>query len=298
MSEFVNQAYALCERFNFPTSDFNAVAIDLTTFSECESWRGNHLAYARIFAIGSLKEEFLFYLDSDTLVLKDIRSLVPALSKDFICAAVRDETIESQTQGGYHLDGKPCVDSAPYFNSGVLVINRSQCEKFQMLNKFYAIVPRLSNAKHGDQSYLNAILRNAWTPIPEQWNRFSTRKRPVAVFSKSQPTGIIHFASSKKPWIHPTLDTSNILWHSIASSIGLSLSKEVTNNLDHQMRTDRSLRRTGLSYLERMYYTLIRQSGKRRRLYVLRSMYLNEFSEIGPWLDRHGFKPVPSSLRP
>ena len=297
VTELVERALKLCTRFGFPEFRFKSIQVNLSEFEQCQSYAGNHLTYARIFAIRHLREDIIFYLDSDTLVLEDISRLVDSLNNDFLCAVSKDSCIRINARDGYKIDGKICTDDSPYFNSGVMVLNTRACRDFNLYEKFKALVPRLSNSNFGDQSYLNAILRDKWTPIPSNWNRFTDRRKAVPIFSAEEPINVLHFVSTSKPWNFPRFDTGNVLWHSIASFLGVEVSQEVTDVLEKRARHVRTMRQSGLFLIEPFWYGLMSDRSKRKRLYKIRQNYIKEFTSADRWLTRNGFNPIPKEFR-
>jgi lipopolysaccharide biosynthesis glycosyltransferase len=119
-------------------------------------------AYSRLFAPRLVGEEVerLIYLDLDTLVRVDIRSLWDIDLSGHTLGAVRDEYYEQQ-------EGR-----SPLFNSGVLLIDVKRWKERKVEEQV------LSEVRHGtggivalaDQDDLNTVLHDDWQILDPSWN--------------------------------------------------------------------------------------------------------------------------------
>ena len=154
VDELISAGRSICERFGFPSAHFHAVPIDLNAFAGCAEYAGNHLPYARIYALQHLKESILIYLDSDMIVLSDIAEVLTEVPENVQCAAVHDPVVRTHADDGYMLDSEVNSDAADYFNSGLLVLKNTEELRLRLFNGFERLKGRLENPSFGDQSYM------------------------------------------------------------------------------------------------------------------------------------------------
>ncbi|MCR3743490.1 Lipopolysaccharide biosynthesis protein, LPS:glycosyltransferase [Actinomadura glauciflava] len=137
------------------------------------------------------------YIDSDTLVLEDLFPLWsmpldgnPVAAAGDLVSVIKDAISHWQEIG---LDG-----DAPYFNSGVMVIDlaRWRAEEIgeRVLRRCQIDRHRLlirNRWNQHDQYGFNVVLQNQWKALPSRWNHYSERK--------SDRPAIIHFLGDMKP---------------------------------------------------------------------------------------------------
>jgi lipopolysaccharide biosynthesis glycosyltransferase len=139
----------------------------------------------------------VIYVDADTLVLEDLGALWewpldgrPVAAALDLMTTIKDAIHHWADVG---LDGE-----APYFNSGVMVIDlarwRSERIGYQVLDRCKADRHRLlirGRWNQHDQYGFNVVLQDEWTRLDSRWNHFPERQhhRP----------GIVHFLGDTKP---------------------------------------------------------------------------------------------------
>lgn len=146
----------------------------------------------------------VLYLDADLLVVDDLGPLWATDVSDVALAAAPDPYGEDRDQAL----GLP--PGAIYFNAGVLLINLARWRAEGLTERLSAYIreqgPRL---RQHDQDALNALLHDRIRVLDLRWNlqaralhphRAAAVHRPDLRRAARQP-GIIHFASSRKPWI-------------------------------------------------------------------------------------------------
>jgi hypothetical protein len=157
--------------------------------------------YARLLLADTLRSDYdrILYLDADVAIQGgDVQAL---LSVDLprTVAAVRDAT-QWRSPDRHHPDFKARgLGPAPYFNSGVLLIDvRRWCEE-DVLGSACAVAAAsgVPLAKQ-DQTLLNVVFHRAWLELPPTWNwQLTDRSAP---FEPSITPNIVHFIGSAKPW--------------------------------------------------------------------------------------------------
>jgi lipopolysaccharide biosynthesis glycosyltransferase len=161
--------------------------------------------YLRLFLPAMLPaavERFL-YVDVDTLCLGDLSELFELPLGDRILAAAVDRHNDQMSgygglPGGEHLDA-----DAPYFNSGVLLINAVRWRELRVSERcFEYLAAHQGRLRFPDQDALNLVSYGQWLQLDPQWNtmliwqpEFGQREACWA-----DDCRIAHFAGSHKPW--------------------------------------------------------------------------------------------------
>jgi len=164
-------------------------------------------AYMRFFAPEILAPEVrrLIYLDSDLIVLNDLKPLwrkdlggrpVAGVSDPF--GASRRRTL-----------GMP--SEAPYVNSGVLLLDLDIWRAEQLCERLISYVEREGDRLlFHDQDALNAVLYRSIALLDPRWNVQAKMLRPPrsrpdlrtpAILAAVQAPAIIHYTSASKPWL-------------------------------------------------------------------------------------------------
>lgn len=167
------------------------------------NWKISAAAYLRLTAPRLLAAEYdrLLYLDSDILYLRgDIPRLLDADLSGRPVGAVLDN-LQHRSPGRIVPEFKGLgLGYAPYFNSGVLLIDVAQYLAQEIEQKAFAFA-RPENWRHmpkHDQSLLNLALHKNWAELPPQWN-FPCFHKYFFHRHWADPC-LLHFMSSRKPW--------------------------------------------------------------------------------------------------
>ncbi|WP_212831322.1 glycosyltransferase family 8 protein [Catellatospora sp. TT07R-123] len=147
----------------------------------------------------------LLYLDADIAVCGDLAPLwtVP-LGGGTVLAAVRDAyNATMDAQGGIPGAGADVDGGAPYFNSGMLLIDpaawRAADVTRRCLDYLVANAPAL---RFPDQDALNLAAAGHWLRLPHRWNHmrsYDLEPGPDAPWPDTD-VRIMHFAGRRKPW--------------------------------------------------------------------------------------------------
>jgi len=164
-------------------------------------------------------EPRVLYLDTDTLVLDDLRPLLRHPLDDTALAAVRDPQNPTIGSGialpGWQRLGLPY--GRDYFNSGVLLLDLVACARddlFGRARRFLAEHP--DEARLWDQDALNVAAGDRWARLDRRWNTFAFsglsqlpgfmheldgRRLPVPqLIVEEETAAVLHFAGPVKPW--------------------------------------------------------------------------------------------------
>lgn len=153
------------------------------------------------------------YLDADMVIERDLRDLWTVSLAGHCIGAVQDFSIPLIGDGITHPEVVGVDPSAPYFNSGVLLIDLQQWREEDIGHKALWYTREVEERKLSDQEALNIVLCNNWQSLHRRWNvpphmlnlaywsylkrRGEAERREASV---PVPPAIIHFVGQRKPW--------------------------------------------------------------------------------------------------
>jgi lipopolysaccharide biosynthesis glycosyltransferase len=140
------------------------------------------------------------YLDTDILVLGDLKELASLEFGDTAVAGVIDNLPTLRDQG-YDLDGLPfhVPPETPYINAGFLVANLDYWRRHDFWERGKVLLSEHSDKfSHFDQSVLNLLCAGKLHILPNRWNRQRqlVDELPMAL----QKASLVHFIGPIKPW--------------------------------------------------------------------------------------------------
>lgn len=147
----------------------------------------------------------VLYIDSDMVVLGDVRELWAADLGEHALGAVPDAYIDADAfadRWGLPKDGQH------YFNAGLQLIDLVKVRAGKLFSRALEFVVRNDEKLLlGDQDALNAVFWGRWTQLDPAWNvqRFLTRGEIARELGGRSPA-LVHFIGTEKPWM------ANI-WH-------------------------------------------------------------------------------------
>ncbi len=174
------------------------------------------------------------YLDSDVLVRGDLVRLWQwSLATTSLCA-VRDYWIPfvSSPNGLSYYEEVGIDPFAPYFNSGVMLLNLQRWRSTDVHSRAMEHLGRFAGRLcHNDQEGLNAVLADDWEALPATWNvqhdcRFKrwdkeSRAWPDCAFKRVLRAtrsellsnyDVLHFTGSRKPWVMDGTHPASAEW--------------------------------------------------------------------------------------
>ncbi|WP_459175815.1 glycosyltransferase family 8 protein [Ewingella americana] len=215
--------------------------------------------YFRIIAPNVLNDiDKLLYLDADIIVDGDITPLWGIDLKDYVLAAVREESVVA-------LDKRlKMPDDYKYFNAGVILLN---CKKIREEEKFVAVIDYLKENRdeilYLDQDALNAVLYDQWFEVDEKWNYHNTfilkNKGIKENVFLDNPT-IIHYTGPLKPW---HAESDHIL-------------KERYSFYENKLNGTKSAANKGVNYGR----VLLRNIAKKFYYFSRKNKYLNKLLDL------------------
>lgn len=183
------------------------------------------------------------YLDSDLVVLGDLRELWHSELKGAPIGAVKDGFISSQE---FAEKWQLASSAASYFNAGVLVLDLDELRRDNILETAVELLQeRWEDFPWGDQDALNLMFWNRWTQIETCWNiqrRMLVPMHAARRFTDRVPK-IVHYTEAEKPWLpgtwHPLAGLyfrylkHTPYWNTINASAGMTWHKRMR----HRLRT-------------------------------------------------------------
>lgn len=164
------------------------------------------------------EESRVLYLDSDLLVMNDLRELLTLPMNGHALGAVRDPVRPTLGCGGALLSWDPAEfpPDRAYFNSGVLLMDLEQCRASGVLDRACDILlERPETMRFPDQDALNWSANDEWLRLDPKWNTFAMSivigrddyvhaAEPVlpmeSLLRAEDTASILHFSGRNKPW--------------------------------------------------------------------------------------------------
>ncbi len=184
----------------YPKFEYEYVKMDNSDFyGIVHDKRVGVSAYYRLKLSSVTTVDKMIYLDSDLVVLSDIKELWNCDTENSLIAGVEDKYSALMT---CHAN---LADDDIYFNSGVMIMN---LKKFREQNIEEKIFQKLNeeNNDYSDQDVLNDICRNQILYLPLKYNLMLTTDDPNAFPARKDEYNqalknpfILHYAI--KPWI-------------------------------------------------------------------------------------------------
>ncbi len=161
-------------------------------------YTGSIMTYARLLLPMLVPGARLLYLDSDIVVQRDMAAVWNLDLQGKPLAAVRDGL--TPTVGAEAGASQP-QDTRPYFNGGLLLIDRTEWEHQRFTDRALELI-RVSEGRlrYWDQTVLNQLFVERWFELDGEYNVFpkvvSREPKRFALDSVN-----IHFVGGCKPWI-------------------------------------------------------------------------------------------------
>jgi len=235
----------------------------------------NNAQILRIFAPELLPDHIdrYIYFDSDIVLNDDVDRLFRVDLEGNTIGAVQDFKIGHMASFlgvAFHEEvGIPA--EAPYFNSGVMLVDRAKWDREQLTAKLSECLVQFGGRhRFGDQDSLNTVLYEDWKPLDPTWNVQTVAYRddvteyliyePAALRAAVQDPALYHFTEAKKPW---HMDCENPMGHVFRKHVrecefigtkeaGVFVAKQLPMTIDRWLRdTSRPFRHTVRAYVRR-----------------------------------------------
>lgn len=218
---------------------------DLSLFDSLpKMFFGSALPYARLLLPELLTTDKVIYVDSDVLFMKNIAELWNIDLKENYAAAALDTGIVTIAKEFPDYKKFNLIPEAPFFNSGVMLLNLSAFRKHQLHLKVLRLRAQFPEYfTFHDQSPLNVVLFGNFLLLGQEWN-FQTREMDIAEdFQRilKEPVNF-HFSTSFKPWLIYDDNIGSILFYMLTDAIGYYIND---SSFKHSRRTLKQKRKLG-----------------------------------------------------
>jgi len=193
----LNHIKAYVNQYGSQISFYKITDLEVSKLVLINTWTSS--VYYRLyfsFVLPPIVTRFL-YLDMDTIVVNPLYDLWEMNLDLFPVAAVYDNYVKSQPLLGIHEEGE-------YFNSGVLLINRTLWNQQRISEKtidFLKTNP--DKIRYVDQCGLNAVLKKKWFKLNPKYNFIYSFVPPAAskyeLKELLKEIVIIHY-TLQRPW--------------------------------------------------------------------------------------------------
>jgi lipopolysaccharide biosynthesis glycosyltransferase len=195
------------------------IEVDLGLFGQFSTMKYiSKVTYARLLIPRLFPDTIsrVLYLDIDLVVLDDLAPLWETDLEEAVVGAVRDE-LDSAIKGDMRgFDKVPRVRE--YFNAGVLLINLYRWRKERISEKALEYLALHPNSPFSDQDALNFACDGLWKKLDARWNFVAFRENTkISDLTGERRPGIVHFATSMKPWNASVLNVNASFYDSFRS---------------------------------------------------------------------------------
>ena len=187
------------------------------------------MCYARLLIPDLIPHSRAIWLDVDLIVNTNIRELWDIqLEKECAMAASLESSPALFIEDVSNLKDLGIPENAPYFNSGVLLLNNTKLREIEFPSRCIEFLEtQIGNYKWHDQSAINVLLHGKIQKLPRKWNYLNTLtqspKDELRVFMDSNH--IYHFLQRPKPWQKYLCTLHGEMFYALAKASGLNLNR-------------------------------------------------------------------------
>ncbi len=177
--------------------------------------------YFRLALSQLLKEEKCIYLDADTIVCEDLRTLYETDLTDKYIAGIKAPYFHIRKDRERYCEQAQLPSMEQYINAGVLLLNLREMRKYDLANKFMEYLKYDMECQ--DQDIINSCCYGKIVLLPFRYNVMTKyanweMKDYQGVFSDNELIDswnnpcIIHYADRTKPWNIPECCMGEYWW--------------------------------------------------------------------------------------
>ncbi len=173
----------------------------------------------------------ILYIDSDTVIERDVSDLFDCKLDNNYLAAVEDFEVKrcvfnSTELKDYLFDTLQLENIDSYFQAGVLLFNLEAMRTIDFTEKCFARLKEIKKPMFVDQCILNTVCKNFYTELNPAWNvewhlsfqssnlKENLKQEDYSRYTKSiDEPFIIHYTSRIKPWNTPNLPLADRFWY-------------------------------------------------------------------------------------
>lgn len=150
----------------------------------------------------------VLYVDSDTVILRDIAELYNIDIGTNLVAGVPDGAVQQiKIFQDYVEKVVGVADYNNYFNAGILLMNLDEMRKFKFQEKFLYLLETVKFSVAQDQDYLNRLCKGRAKIIDRGWNVM-----PINGEIEKEKIKLIHYNLDSKPWHFDDVLYGEIFW--------------------------------------------------------------------------------------
>jgi len=168
---------------------------NLEKLKNCSTFKGNYITkvtYYRLLIPELIDCERIIYLDCDTIVNSSLKELYDKQFDNNLVLGVIDVTNKKH---------KKRLGLKKYINAGMLLLNVEKMRKENTVEKIFKWVnENTSKIELHDQDIINAAINDRIGYIEKTFNA-QVRRNNLRTFDKMKNPVVLHFISSKKPWV-------------------------------------------------------------------------------------------------
>ena len=200
---FSETARAKVASYSLPPSaaSIRWLDLDLTPFiAFCTLPHVSKMTYARLTIPKSFPESIsrILYVDTDTLVLGDLRPLWEVDLEGAVVGAALDGMDQKLKADQAGFEAVPRVQN--YFNAGVLLIDLDRWRKERVSERSFEYLLRHPRSPFSDEDALNVACDGQWKPLDRKWNFQEHISKRIMDIPYAERPWIVHFVTDLKPW--------------------------------------------------------------------------------------------------
>lgn len=148
------------------------------------------------------------YIDSDTIILKDVAEAFRVPIGKYYVAACKDQPVQQIDTFSEYVEMVLGIKYKNYFNAGVILINCKNFREKKLLDAFLEKLDLYTFVVAQDQDYLNLIFKDHVYFWDDCWNAQVIGQMTC----EEKDFGIIHYNMATKPWNYPETRFANYFW--------------------------------------------------------------------------------------
>lgn len=133
----------------------------------------------------------VLYIDSDTIILGDLKELFAIDIKDFYAGVVRDYPAYYQKQD--YVD----INTSDYFNSGLMLFNLERLRAFNVFKQLLDYKVNSKLTRYMDQDSFNVVFNGNVKYLAPEYNYMTSS---INLYPDNINPIIVHTTTARKPW--------------------------------------------------------------------------------------------------
>lgn len=184
----------------FKQIDLSGININLLEFpNKYKDLNTNHVYVSKAalfkFDISNILKDLdkVLYIDSDTIILGDLKDFFEIDVKDFYAGVIRDYPAYYKRQDYEE------INTSDYFNSGVMLLNLKRLRTFNVAQKLLNYKLSFNSTRYMDQDCFNVVFNGNVKYLVPEYNYMTSS---VNLYPDNIKPIIVHTTTGKKPWYY------------------------------------------------------------------------------------------------